>query len=203
MKKGGFRLYYSLYFAAFFLATLLLLPYQFSIEEYIDNVLYAQLDFMLAFPLFMAAFVLIKLTAFMMLGNVVIAEFQSGNGIHLIRYKVIKYYVLQIMKVTGAVVMTTFGSVLGWCILTSSWSFSYLKIVSYIMLITSAVLLFNLLSLCMGLNFTSLFSVIFICVIGCFTVNAESQNNFLGIAALFYGITNAMLLWNIRRMNYL
>lgn len=211
MKKGGFRLYYSFYCAALLLATLLLWPYQLTAVGYMDAVLYAQLNLMLAFPLFTAVFVLLKLTAFMILGNVITAAFQAGDGIRLIRYGVIKYYILQMRKVTGAVALTTFGSMVIWCILTSSWSFPFIKIVTYIMLLTSIILLLNLIRLRIGFHVINLISMIFICAVGYFSemvknvpVNAALQSIFFCMAALFiYGIANIMLLCNIRKLNYL
>lgn len=209
-KFGKYQLYFILYCLIVCLATLLLRPYQLKTKEYIDTVLYFQLDIMLTFPLFMAVFVVLKLTTFMMLGNLITDAFVSGNTILLIRYGVLKYFILQVIKVTSAIIVPILGSVLFWCIISSVWSFSLLKIMSYIMLMSCCVLLLNLIHCYMNYYFINILSAILLCstfyiseLIKHMPAHIEFHGRIFFLILLFlFSIINVILMRHIRKMNY-
>lgn len=209
-KFGKYQLYFILYCLIVCLATLLLRPYQLKTKEYIDTVLYFQLDIMITFPLFMAVFIILKLTTFMMLGNLITDAFVSGNTILLIRYGVLKYFILQVIKVTSAIIVPILGSVLFWCIISSVWSFSLLKIMSYIMLMSCCVLLLNLIHCYMNHYFIDILSAIFLCstfyiseLIKHMPAHIEFHGRIFFLILLFlFSIINAILIRQIRKMNF-
>jgi hypothetical protein len=209
-KFGKYQLYFILYCLIVCLATLLLRPYQLKTKEYIDTILYFQLDIMLTFPLFMAVFVVLKLTTFIMLGNLITDAFVSGNTILLIRYGVLKYFILQVIKVTSAIIVTILSSVFFWCIISSAWSFSILKIMSYIMLMSCCVLLLNLIHCYMNYYFINILSAILLCstfyisgLIKHMPAHIEFHGRiFFLILLLLFSIINAILIRYIRKMNF-
>lgn len=186
------------------LATFFLRSYGMATEEYIHSVLYVQLNLILAFPIFMAIFITLKLAAIVILGNLTVEMFASKEAMLLVRYGVSKYYFIQVFKITSTICVTTFGTILFWCMLSGSWIFSILPVFSYILMISSMILLMNIISTYTDYRLTNILAANLLTGILCFigTINIY-HTLFLAISLIFYGSINFLLIRRIRKINYL
>lgn len=193
------------------LATFFLRSYKMTTEEYIYCVLYPQTNLIFAYPAFMAVFITLKLAAFVMLGNLIVEMFVSKEAIQLVRYGVLKFYFIHVFKITATILTSTFGTIFFWCVLSNSWSYLVLPVFSYILLISSMILLLNIMNTYIDYRLNNILAAILL--IGILSLSEPLKNAFIKIndnhtifftvMLVFYGSINYLLIQRIHKLNYL
>lgn len=200
--KRTIKFFFIIYFIILYLATFFLRTYNFDTNEYIETILYVRSNLLLTDLTFTAMLISLKLTAFLILGNIMVRSFTIENIEQIIRYGIDRYYIMEVAKITGMIFITTFGTIIFWSIISSSWISSILKILFYIILMSGITLSVVLMNFYLHHRFINiLYTILVGCAFLLFRLMKDEVIYLISI--ILYGIVNFLLIQYIRSMDYM